>query len=92
MVMVGVPRVPYYQGGRAYQPYASGYFGGFGPMDMMFAGLMFGGFGGFDMMGDGLGPWVKASVTASAGSVGGIGDSSVGSTSEPVRRTSLVLN
>lgn len=58
MVMVGSQRVPYYQGGRAYQPYAAGYFGGFGPMDMMFMGMMFGGFGGFDAigdMGDGIG-------------------------------------
>jgi hypothetical protein len=52
MVMVGSQRVPYYQGGRAYQPYAAGYFGGFGPMDWMFMGLMFGGFGGFDAIGD----------------------------------------
>ena len=37
-VMVGDRRVPYLQGGRAYQPYAAGYFGGFGPMDMMFMG------------------------------------------------------
>ncbi|HET8958815.1 hypothetical protein [Nocardioides sp.] len=66
MVMVGSQRVPYYQGGRAYQPYASGYFGGFGPMDMMFMGLMFGGFGGFDAIGDigeGMGD-----------AIGGIGD------------------
>jgi hypothetical protein len=54
-VMVGSQRVPYWQGGRAYQPYAAGYFGGFGAMDMMFMGLMFGGLGGFDMLGDGLG-------------------------------------
>jgi hypothetical protein len=55
MVMVGAQRVPYWQGGRAYAPYASGYFGAFGPMDWMFAGLLFGGFGGFDMLGDGFG-------------------------------------
>ena len=54
MVMVGSQRVPYYQGGRAYQPYAAGYFGAFGPMEFMFAGLLFGG-GGFDRLGDGLG-------------------------------------
>ena len=29
-VMVGTQRVPYWQGGRAYRPYAAGYFGGFG--------------------------------------------------------------
>ncbi len=52
-VMVGNRRVPYFQGGRAYQPYAAGYFGGFGPMDLMFMGLLFG--GGFDGMGDGIG-------------------------------------
>ena len=54
MVMVGAQRVPYYQGGRAYAPYATGYFGGFGPMDLMFAGMLFGGFGGFDGFGDGF--------------------------------------
>jgi hypothetical protein len=52
-VMVGNRRVPYFQGGRAYQPYAAGYFGGFGPMDLMFMGLLFG--GGFDGIGDGIG-------------------------------------
>ena len=46
-VMVGAQRVPYYQGGRAYEPYAAGYFGAFGPMSWMFMGsMMFGGFGG----------------------------------------------
>src|SRR3954466_7444423 len=52
-VMVGSRRVPYWQGGRAYQPYAAGYFGAFGPMNMMFMGMMLG--GGFDGLGDGLG-------------------------------------
>ena len=54
-VMVGSQRVPYWQGGRAYQPYAAGYFGRTGVMDMMFMGMMFGGLGGFDALGDGLG-------------------------------------
>ena len=45
-VMVGAQRVPYWQGGRAYEPYAMGYFGAFGPMTWMFmGGMMFGGFG-----------------------------------------------
>ena len=45
-VMVGAQRVPYWQGGRAYEPYAAGYFGAFGPMTWMFmGGMMFGGFG-----------------------------------------------
>ena len=48
-VMVGTRRVPYWEGGRAYRPYAAGYFGGFGPLDWVFMGFMFEG------MGDGLG-------------------------------------
>jgi len=59
-VMVGSRRVPYFQGGRAYQPYAMGYFGAFGPMEWMFMGMLFS--GGFDALGglaegigDGLG-------------------------------------
>lgn len=60
-VMVGTQRVPYWQGGPAYRPYAAGYFGGFGPLDWIFMGLM------FDGMGDGLG--------ALAGGLGdGLGD------------------
>lgn len=51
-VMVGSRRVPYWQGGRAYQPYAAGYFGAFSPMDWMFAGLLFSGLGGFDALGE----------------------------------------
>ena len=59
-VMVGSRRVPYFQGGRAYQPYAMGYFGAYGPMEWMFMGMLFS--GGFDALGglaegigDGLG-------------------------------------
>ena len=52
-VMVGSRRVPYWQGGRAYQPYAQGYFGAFSPMDWMFMGMLFG--GGFDGLGEGIG-------------------------------------
>ncbi len=52
-VMVGSRRVPYWQGGRAYQPYAQGYFGNFGPMDWMFMGMLFS--GGFDGLGEGIG-------------------------------------
>lgn len=52
-VMVGSRRVPYWQGGRAYQPYAQGYFGGFGPMEWMFMGMLFS--GGFEGIGEGIG-------------------------------------
>ena len=48
-VMVGTQRVPYWQGGRAYRPYAAGYFGGFGVLDWLFMGMM------FNMVGGGLG-------------------------------------
>ncbi|MGZ5399467.1 MAG: hypothetical protein ACXWXO_18405 [Nocardioides sp.] len=67
-VMVGSRRVPYWQGGRAYQPYAMGYFGTFGPMEWMFMGMLFS--GGFDALGglaEGLGDGL--------GSIGdGLGD------------------
>lgn len=65
-VLVGSQRVPYWQGGPAYQPYAAGYFGAFSPMDWLLTGLMFDAFGGFDMLGgigDGIGD-----------AIGGIGD------------------
>ena len=70
-VMVGSQRVPYWQGGRAYQPYAQGYFGGFGMMDMMFMGMLFG--GGFDGIGDGIGA-IGEGLGEGIGSIGdGIG-------------------
>ncbi len=69
-VMVGSRRVPYWQGGRAYQPYAAGYFGSFGMMDMMFMGMMFGGLGGFDGLGE-----IGEGVGDMFGGIGeGIGD------------------
>jgi hypothetical protein len=74
MVMQGAQRVPYWQGGPAYQPYARGYFGAFSPMDWMFAGLMFGAFGGFEGIGDGIGA-VGEGIGDGIGSIGeGIGD------------------
>jgi hypothetical protein len=60
-VLVGTRRLPYWQAGPAYRPYAAGYFGGFGPLDWIFMGFMFEG------LGDGLG--------ALAGGLGdGLGD------------------
>jgi hypothetical protein len=73
-VMVGAQRVPYWQGGRAYQPYAAGYFGRTGMMDMMFMGMMFGGFGGFDALGDGIGA-LGDGIGDGIGAIGdGVGD------------------
>src|SRR3954454_8492982 len=67
-VMVGSRRVPYWQGGPAYQPYARGYFGGFGPMDWIFMGFM------FDGLGDGLGA-LAGGLGEGIGAMGdGIGD------------------
>lgn len=71
-VMVGSRRVPYWQGGRAYQPYAQGYFGGFGPMDWMFMGMLFG--GGFDGIGDGIGAIGEGIGDLLGGLGDGIGD------------------
>jgi hypothetical protein len=71
-VMVGSRRVPYWQGGRAYQPYAQGYFGGFGPMDWMFMGMLFS--GGFDGLGEGIGEGIGAIGEGIGDLFGGIGD------------------
>jgi hypothetical protein len=51
-VMVGAQRMPYYQGGPAYAPYAAGYFGG--GTNMLFSGLLIGSLfsGGFGFGGD----------------------------------------
>lgn len=56
-------RVPYFEGGPAYQPYAAGYFGAFTPMDWLFMGAIFGGFDGLGAIGEGVGD-----------ALGGIGD------------------
>jgi hypothetical protein len=70
-VMVGSRRVPYWQGGPAYRPYAMGYFGAFGPMDWMFMGLMF---GAFDGLGEGLGAMAEGIGEGVGGMFEGLGD------------------
>jgi hypothetical protein len=71
-VMVGSRRVPYWQGGRAYQPYALGYYGAFGPMEWMFMGMLFS--GGFEGIGEGIGA-IGEGVGDAFGGIGeGIGD------------------
>jgi len=69
-VMVGSRRVPYWQGGPAYRPYAMGYFGAFGPMDWMFMGLMF---GAFDGLGEGLGSMAEGLGDGIGGMFEGLG-------------------
>jgi len=71
-VMVGTRRVPYWQGGRAYQPYAAGYFGGFGPLDWLVMGFA------FNMMGDGLGDMAAGIGDGMGDAFGGIGDMASG--------------
>jgi hypothetical protein len=67
-VMVGTQRVPYWQGGPAFRPYAAGYFGGFGVLDWLFMGMM------FNMVGGGLGE-LAAGVGEGMGDMfSGIGD------------------
>jgi hypothetical protein len=67
-VMVGTQRVPYWQGGRAYRPYAAGYFGGFGVLDWMFMGMM------FNMVGGGLGDLAGGVGDGLGDAFDGIGD------------------
>lgn len=50
-VMLGSRRVPYWEAGAGYGPWASGYFASFGLMNAMFMGTMMGAF----MFGDGFG-------------------------------------
>jgi hypothetical protein len=42
-VLVGARRVPYWEAGPAYGPWAAGYFGAFGLLPLIFAGTMMGG-------------------------------------------------
>ena len=72
--------MPYWQA-PAVRAVGCGCFGGFGPMDWMFAGLLFGGFGGFDMigdgfdvLGDGIGDGIGAIGDGIGDGIGSIGD------------------
>lgn len=71
-VMVGSQRVPYWQGGPAYQPYAMGYYGAFGPMQWMFMGMLFS--GGLHGLGEGIGAIGEGLGDAIGGIGEGIGD------------------
>lgn len=74
-VMVGPQRVPYWQGGRQYQPYARGYFGAVGPMEWLFIGMfaddILWGLGG---LAAGIGEGIGAIGEGMGDVIGGIGD------------------
>ncbi|MFI6811467.1 hypothetical protein ACIBG7_03615 [Nonomuraea sp. NPDC050328] len=77
-VMIHGQRVPYYNAGPAYQPYAYGYYGGFGDiMTGMFIGTMMGSMlgGGFGMGMGGYGAGYSEGYSdAGGGDFGGGGD------------------
>src|SRR6478736_5217142 len=74
-VMVGPQRVPYWQGGPQYQPYARGYFGAFGPLDWLFVGMfaddILWGLGG---LADGIGDGIGGAFDGIGDGIGDIGD------------------
>lgn len=73
-VMQGPERVPYWQGGPVYAPYAAGYFAAGAGMSLLFGGLLIGSMGGFgwgDGTGDGMGDGGGADPGAEAGGDGG---------------------
>src|SRR4051794_28715188 len=71
-VMVGTQRLPYWQGGPAYRPYAAGYFGGFGPLDWIFMGFA------FNMVGGGLGDLAAGAGEGMGDVFDGVGDMASG--------------
>lgn len=73
-VAVGAQRVPYWQGGPAYQPYAQGYYNSWRGSDML-TGMMIGGllFGGGDMF-QGIGEGIGAIGEGVGGMFEGIGE------------------
>jgi len=74
-VLVGAKRVPYWQGGPAYRPYARGYFGGFGPLDWIFMGFMFEGLGdGLGSLASGMGDLAEGVGDGVGDGIGGLGD------------------
>jgi len=86
-VQVGARRVPYWEGGQAYAPWAQGYYHRWQGSDMLsgvligsmlFGGMgpMFGGFGdGFGQIGGGLGDGIDGAVDGVGDMTDGLGDS-----------------
>jgi hypothetical protein len=80
-VMVNGQRVPYWNAGPAYQPYAHGYYGGFGDvMSMMLVGTMLGSMmsGGWGMGGYGAGYDAGFQQGMDAGGGGDVGGGDFG--------------
>ena len=66
-VMLGSRRVPYWEAGSGYMPWASGYFAAFGLMNVMFLGTMMGAF----MFGEGYGGDASSDSGSDSGADGG---------------------
>lgn len=77
-VQVGARRVPYWEGGQAYAPWAQGYYHNWHGSDMlsgmMIGGLLFGGMGGLGGMFSGLGDGIGAIGEGVGDGIGEIGD------------------
>ena len=85
-VQVGAQRVPYWEGGQAYAPWAQGYYGRWNGSDMLsgmlIGSLLFGGGGnifggigdGFGAIGEGLGDGFESIGDGLGGMFDGIGD------------------
>jgi hypothetical protein len=78
-VQVGAQRVPYWEGGPAYAPWAQGYYSRWSGSDMLsgmlIGGLLFGGMGNmFSGVGDGMGDLMGGIGEGASDIGGGIGD------------------
>ena len=78
-VQVGAQRVPYWEGGPAYAPWAQGYYNRWSGSDMLsgmlIGGLLFGGMGNmFSGVGDGMGDLMGGIGEGASDIGGGIGD------------------
>lgn len=77
-VQLGARRVPYWEGGEAYAPWAQGYYHNWHGSDMlsgmMLGGLLFGGMGGLGGMFAGMGDGIGAIGDGIGDGIGEIGD------------------
>lgn len=77
-VQVGARRVPYWEGGRAYAPWAQGYYSNWAGnnliRDIAIGSLIFHGIGGLPSMMDGVGDGIGAIGEGIGDGIGGIGE------------------